>query len=616
MRQVGLWISVALIAAISAFAFLNLNDLVNAKSDAEEARLAGYAAAALALGGVISIGIIVFVFYRAQQEADRRRAAEAQAHALAADLEQRVAARTADLARENDERRKAEELLRAIIDEAPFAIVAVDAARRILLWSRGAETTFGYTAAEAVGQSFDALLVPPAEAAIRDRVWKDVTAGVPLRSVPARRLHKSGKIVEVLASGRALVDAAGQFRGAIGVLEDITEKLSVERQLRQAQRMEVVGRLTGGLAHDFNNILSVVVGNLDLLIDRLAPEGKERDYAYAAMKGALRGAELVQRLLAFARRQPLSPRPIDLNERLPELAALLHRTLGESIAIQTVPGAGLWPAIADPAQFEDALLNLAINARDAMPKGGTLTIETANVQLDEAYVAANPDAVVGEYVMVAVSDTGTGMAPEVAERAFEPFFTTKETGKGSGLGLSMVYGFVKQSHGHVKIYSEPGHGTSVKIYLPRSDMAAEAGVPEAAAADLPRGDERVLLVEDNPGVREAAEKTLAELGYRVHAVPDAAAAMAWLERGEAVDLLFTDLVMPGPMNGRDLAGAALARRPGLKILLTTGYAEAAVQNGNGNGVHPHFIGKPYRKADLARMLRKALAAGASDGGKI
>jgi PAS domain S-box-containing protein len=593
MRQVGLWTFVALIAAISAFAFFNLGDLVNARSEAEEQRFAGYALIALAIGGAVSIGFIVFVFYRAQHEADRRRAAE--------------------LAGEVEERRQADELLRAIIDEAPFACVALDPDRRILLWSRAAERIFGYTAAEAVGRSYDELLVPAEEREQRDRVWRTLPGGASLNRVETRRLHKSGRAVEVLVSGRRLLSRDGAFQGVIGIIEDVSEQRSVERQLRRAQRMEAVGHLTGGLAHDFNNILSVVVGNLDLLIERLAPDHRERAFADAAMKGAMRGAELVQRLLAFARRQPLSPRPIDLNERLPGLVALLHRALGESIKIRTVPGADLWPAFADPAQFEDALLNLAINARDAMPRGGTLTIETGNARLDEAYVAANPEAAQGDYVMVAVSDTGTGMAPEVAERAFEPFFTTKETGKGSGLGLSMVYGFVKQLHGHVKIYSELGHGTSIKIYLPRSDMAAEPAVPEAAPADLPRGSERVLLVEDNPSVREAAEKSLAELGYRVHAMSDAAAAMAWLERGEAVDLLFTDLVMPGGMSGRDLAAAAVARRPGLKVLLTTGYAEAAVQNGGSHGLRAHFIGKPYRRADLARMLRKALADAAQDG---
>ncbi|HEY7608653.1 MAG TPA: CHASE3 domain-containing protein [Alphaproteobacteria bacterium] len=578
-------------------------------------RRAAYTVAALVLGTLVSLAVIIIVFYRMDREASRRRRAEEAMRALNAGLERRVSERTAELARENADRHEAEAALRAFIDEAPFAVIALDANRRIMLWSQAAERIFGFTAAEALGRSYDELLVPADERAQRDQVWATLPKGAPLRNVPTRRLNKSGKPVEVLVSGRALFGPGGEFRGAIGLVEDVTEKRSVERQLRQAQRMEAVGQLTGGIAHDFNNILSIVVGNLDLLSDRFGAGTRERALAEAAMKGAMRGAELVQRLLAFARRQPLMPRPFDLNERLPGLAALLHRTLGEGIEVRMMPGDALWSAIADPAQFEDALLNLAINARDAMPKGGVLTIETANTRLDEAYVAANPDAAPGEYVMVAVTDTGSGMAPEVAERAFEPFFTTKETGKGTGLGLSMVYGFVKQSQGHVKIYSELGHGTSIKIYLPRSNVAAETGaVAEEAAASLPRGTERVLLVEDNPGVREAAEKTLAELGYSVHAVADAAAAMAWLENGEKIDLLFTDLVMPGAMNGRELAEAALARRPGLKVLLTTGYAEAAIQNGGGPAQHAHLIGKPYRKADLARMLRRALGNGAKFGG--
>jgi PAS domain S-box-containing protein len=576
---------------------------------AEAARAAergvAYTVTALAVGTLTSAAIIVLVFYRANREAARRGRAEEEVRKLNAALEARVAERTAALEKENAARRDSEELLRAIIEEAPFAVVGLDPRRDVVAWNRAAERIFGYGTAEVLGRPYP--LVPPEGQGEFDEIMRRTAAGERLQAFSARRRHKSGKLVDVTFAGSPLYAADGRLRGMVFLLEDVSEKVSIERQLRQAQRMEAVGQLTGGLAHDFNNILSVVVGNLDLLIDELSGEKERRVLAESAMKGAMRGAELVQRLLAFARRQPLAPRPFDLNERLPGLAALLHRTLGERIEVRTVPGEALWPAIADPAQFEDALLNLAINARDAMPNGGTLTIETANVRLDAAYAAANPEAAPGEYVMAAVTDTGTGMPPHVAERAFEPFFTTKETGKGSGLGLSMVYGFVKQSHGHVKIYSEPGHGTSIKIYLPRSGMAAEAPEAEAAQGALPRGTERVLLVEDNAGVREAAEKTLADLGYRVHATPDAAAAMALLERGEAVDLLFTDLVMPGAMNGRELAVAAVARRPGLKVLLTTGYAEAAVHNGNGSALRAHFIGKPYRKADLARMLRKALA---------
>jgi nitrogen-specific signal transduction histidine kinase len=399
-------------------------------------------------------------------------------------------------------------------------------------------------------------------------------------------------------------------------MEDMTDRRVLERQLRQAQRMEAVGQLTGGIAHDFNNILSIVIGNLDLLDEVLADRPSARRLAEAAMRGAARGADLVQRLLAFSRRQPLSPRAIDLGERLPSMASLLRRALGEHIAVETRPGTGLWPALADAAQLEDAILNLAINARDAMPKGGVLTIETANVSLDERYAATNADVTPGDYVMLAVSDTGTGMPPEVIEKVFEPFFTTKEIGKGSGLGLSMVYGFVKQLGGHVKIYSELGHGTSVKLYLPRAGADVEAAVAEdAAVADaLPRGTERVLLVEDNPGVREAALETLGQLGYRVHAEDNGPAALAWLDRGEPVDLLFTDIVMPEGMNGRDLAKQALRRRPGLKVLFTTGYAEAAMQNGHKLEREALLIGKPYRKAELARMLRRAIDGNGNGNG--
>jgi signal transduction histidine kinase len=281
--------------------------------------------------------------------------------------------------------------------------------------------------------------VPPEGRAEFDEIMRRTGAGERLQSFSVRRRHKSGKLVDVTFAGSPLYASDGRLRGMVFLLEDVSEKISMERQLRQAQRMEAVGQLTGGLAHDFNNILSVVVGNLDLLIDELSADRQRRALAESAMKGAMRGAELVQRLLAFARRQPLSPRAVDLNERLPGLAALLQRTLGERIEIRTVHGKSLWPAIADPAQFEDVLLNLAINARDAMPNGGMLTIETANVRLDETYAALNPEATPGDYVMAAVTDTGTGMPPHIVERAFEPFFTTKDVGKGSGLGLSMVY---------------------------------------------------------------------------------------------------------------------------------------------------------------------------------
>jgi CheY-like chemotaxis protein len=364
--------------------------------------------------------------------------------------------------------------------------------------------------------------------------------------------------------------------------------------------------LTGGLAHDFNNLLGVVVGNLDLAAERLKADPKAGELIDAALNGALRGAELVKKLLAFSRRQPLEPKVVDLNADLPEIVALLKRTLGENIAITAKPAAGLWPVLADPTQVESAILNLAVNARDAMPNGGTLTIETANAHLDSEYVARNPFAAAGDYAMISVGDEGTGMPPEVIEKAFDPFFTTKPTGKGTGLGLSMVYGFVKQSRGHVKIYSELGHGTVVKIYLPRADAEANRNPGRTGPAEaLPRGNESILLVEDNPGVREMAERQLAALGYRVLAVENAAAALAEFEGGAAPDLLLTDVVMPGGMSGYDLAAEALRRRPGLKVLFTSGFNNVSAMK-VANGLAGPVLRKPYRRPEMARMVRRVL----------
>ncbi|MCW5770232.1 MAG: CHASE3 domain-containing protein [Rhodospirillaceae bacterium] len=574
--------------------------------DEAASRRATYTVVALGLGALVSVGLIVFIFLRLEREAMRRRRAEAGLRDANAGLETRIAARTQDLQREVAERRDTEELMRAIVEEAPFAVIGLAPDRKVMLWNGAAERIFGYAAGEVIGKPYP--LVPPGGEAEFDDIIRRTSAGERLNAYAVQRRHKSGRLVEITFGGAPLYHQDGTLRGMVFLLQDVTGIRSTERQLRQAQRMEAVGQLTGGIAHDFNNILSVVVGNLDLLADRLPERGKERDLADASLKGALRGAELVQRLLAFARRQPLAPRPIDLNERLPGLTALLQRVLGEAIQVKTSPGSGLWPAVADPAMMEDALLNLAINARDAMPAGGTLTIETGNATLDGAYAAANPEVAPGDYVMIAVSDTGCGMPPEVIERAFEPFFTTKDVGKGSGLGLSMVYGFVKQSAGHVKIYSEVGHGTSIKLYLPRAAAAAEAARIESAQPEppLPRGSGRIRVVEDHPGVRDAAARMLVELGYRVQTVASGPAALSWLDKGEPVDLLFTDIVMPEGMNGRELAAEAQRRRPGLRCLFTTGYAEAAVQNGHGLGIDAHLIGKPYRKAELARMLRRSI----------
>jgi signal transduction histidine kinase/ActR/RegA family two-component response regulator len=391
------------------------------------------------------------------------------------------------------------------------------------------------------------------------------------------------------------------------VRQHIVEQRQTEAQLRQAQKMEAVGQLTGGIAHDFNNLLGVIIGNLDLLSERMQPTTPLKDLIEEALDGALRGAELVQRLLAFSRKQPLQPAPIDLNKRLPQIAGMLRRTLGENIELKLTCGTQLWPALADAAQTEEAVLNLAINARDAMPNGGTLTIETANVSLDDDYASQQAELTAGDYVLLAISDTGKGMSPAILERAFEPFFSTKEAGKGSGLGLSMVYGFVKQSEGHIKIYSEEGFGTTVKIYLPRANAidSAEAQT-QLAESHSARGHELILVVDDNERMLAVTLKQLADLGYRTLASANAKEALSVLEEHPEIDLLFTDVIMPGGMTGCQLAREVRKRRPTLKILLTSGYTAQAVANGCHDLAGLELLQKPFRKSELAAKLRHTL----------
>jgi PAS domain S-box-containing protein len=382
-------------------------------------------------------------------------------------------------------------------------------------------------------------------------------------------------------------------------------RMQAEAQLRAAQRMEAIGQLTGGVAHDFNNLLTVILGNAEMLVESLSDDAQLRLLAEMTQTAAQRGAELTQRLLAFARRQPLDPAAVDVNGLLGSMDALLRRTLGDEVEVELVRGGGLWRALVDAPQLENALLNLCLNARDAMPDGGRLTIETANAALDDAYAREAEEVEPGQYVMIAVSDTGVGMTEEVRARAFDPFFTTKAVGRGSGLGLSMVFGFVKQSRGHVRLYSEPGQGTTVRLYLPRA-AAEPPAVASAVPEGLPRGAEAVLLVEDDTQVREHAARLLESLGYRVLAAPDGPSALALLREGKAVDLLFTDVVMPGGMNGRELADAARALRPGLPVLFTSGYTENAIVHHGRLDRGVLLLAKPYRRGELAAKLRQAL----------
>ena len=433
-------------------------------------------------------------------------------------------------------------------------------------------------------------------------------------------------LAAAILSGVLAVATRHAVQGLLDRTRELEEESKLRREaedsLRQVQNMEAVGQLSGGIAHDFNNLLTIIVGNLDTMKRQLAKAADGAELAKladrlmkpldAALQGARSAAQLTQRLLAFSRRQALEPERLDINKLVSGMLELLRRSLGEQISIETVLGAGLWPAFADPHQLENALLNLTLNARAAMPEGGCLTIETANTYLDAAYARRFGDVEAGQYVVLCVTDTGTGIPGEIIDRVFEPFFTTKPVGEGSGLGLAMVHGFVKQSGGHVRIYSEEGDGTTVKMYLPRMTKAAEetatpSGKPEDVAS-IPRGEphETILLVEDNEGVRHYAKDVLTELGYRVHDAADGDEALRFVAKKPAIDLLFTDVVLPGSLTGRDLANRLRQRYPDLPVLYTTGYTRNAIVHQGRLDPDVHLLNKPYTQQDLAHKVRELL----------
>ncbi|HUD90674.1 CHASE3 domain-containing protein [Sphingobium sp.] len=418
-----------------------------------------------------------------------------------------------------------------------------------------------------------------------------------------------------LRTARRRTTEAMQSRQALSETHDrlvaeVQEREEAQAQLRQVQKMESIGQLTGGIAHDFNNMLAIVIGSLDMARRRL---GEDVDLRVIkgidnATEGAQRAAQLTSRLLAFSRQQPLDPQPTDVNKLVGGMSELLRRTIGEDMRVESVLAGGLWRASIDANQLENAILNLCVNARDAMPGGGRLTIETANAHLDDAYAATHGDVTPGQYVMVSVADSGTGMPADVVERAFDPFFTTKGVGKGTGLGLSQVFGFVKQSRGHVKIYSEPGEGTIVKIYLPRhygEENAVGYAAPTADSLPRAQGEEIILLVEDEERVRHMSVDSLRELGYTVVQATDGEQALEMLTIQPRIDMLFTDIVMPG-INGRVLADTARATRPGLKVLYTTGYTRNAIVHNGMLDPGVAFIAKPFTLDQLATKVRQVL----------
>lgn len=421
-----------------------------------------------------------------------------------------------------------------------------------------------------------------------------------------RFLRADGSAAHVIDRALVIRDPSGAVLRMVGSMSDVTARIGMEAQLREARKLEAVGQITGGVAHDFNNLLTVIIGAAETLTERLGDDAESVVLAGMTAAAAQRGAELTSRLLAFARRQPLEPKATDIDRLLADFGPILRRSLSEDIELEMLRSGRPAVAMVDPGQLETAILNLAINARDAMPTGGRLMIETGHVSLDEDYARANEEVTPGRYVMVSVSDTGTGMSPDVLTRAFEPFFTTKEVGKGSGLGLSMVYGFAKQSRGHVRIYSEPGEGTTVRLYLPRARRDEPAAAGGGRSAEMPRGTERVLVVEDDAMVREHVARQLRSLGYAVTEAPDGQQALRRLEQGEGFDLLFTDVVMPGGLNGRDLAGAARALCADIKVLFTSGYSENAIVHHGRLDPGVQLLSKPYRKRDLAERVRRIL----------
>lgn len=493
-----------------------------------------------------------------------------------------------------------------VIEQLPVMLFVKDAATRQFVHVNKAGEQFAGAAPDGlVGKSFADIF--PAKQ--NDRLLELEEESLATGAV----VTLEEEIIDTPLNGKRLfriksspvLDENGDPRYLLGFFEDITSHKEMEERLYQSQKMEAIGNLTGGLAHDFNNLLGVIIGNLDLLTEGNDDPAEAHELVKDALDAALRGADLTRRLLAFARRQPLRPEKADVNELVSSITKLLRRTLGEDIEIVLKLADGVWPVVVDSAQLESAITNLANNARDAMPKGGRLCFQTGNAVLDRDYADRFTDVVPGDYVCITVSDTGEGIAADVLERIFEPFFTTKEQGKGTGLGLSMVFGFIKQSGGHINVYSEVGVGTVFRIYLPKATVQGEAREASEVQEARPGSGQRVLLVEDNPTLRKSVTRQLQSLGYEVLEADTGPSALEKLNSEISIDLMFSDVVMPGGLNGVELARMAAERRPGLKVLLTSGFPDPASR-----GIAPldgiRLLSKPYRKQELARAIWEVL----------
>jgi PAS domain S-box-containing protein len=561
------------------------------------------------LAGVALILLFAVILIRETRHANRRlETLLGAARAANESLEAAVAERTEHLLAAHEELRHSASVLQSTFNSIAEAVIVIDSKGAIILSNPAAERLLHYRPGMTVDQ-LRARNIPyrtdgatrlagheaPAVRAMRGEQFGglEVIVRQPARSDP----------IHLVVSGGPLRDGSGAVTGAALVYHDITAARETERKLQQAQKLDAIGKLTGGVAHDFNNMLTVITGTTETLVAGLQDRPNLLKIATLIDQAAERCSELIQHLLAFARKQPLQPRDVDINSTVLDIAKLLRPTLGEQIEIEAILEREVTTSHIDPSQLAHSVLNMAINARDAMPNGGKLLLETRNVVLDEAYAKANEEVRPGPYVMLGVSDTGTGMSAAVRDKVFEPFFTTKEVGKGSGLGLSMVYGFVKQSGGHIKIYSEQGHGTTIRLYLPpaRGEVAAAP-----LAAPISGGTEIIFVVEDDALVRNFVIAQLHSLGYSTIAAPDSRAALAEVERGEPFDLLFTDVIMPGGMTGRELADEVTKRRPGTRVLYTSGYTDNAIVHHGRLDEGVLLLTKPYRRSELAQMVRQAL----------
>ncbi len=530
-----------------------------------------------------------------------------------ADTTERLRAEMRSREQAETDMRRSQEDFRYLYLKTPVMLHSINRDGRLINVSDYWLESLGYTRDEVIGRRFSDFIAEPGRTHARDVGRQMLIQEGHRLQVPYQLIRKDGSMIDVLMNALAQRDEHGEFVRSLTVTFDVTDWKRTEAQLRQAQKMEAIGQLTGGVAHDLNNLLTVIMAGLERAERNPADAGRLRRAIETAQRGAERAASLTTQLLAFSRRQPLEPKAVEVGRLLTRMTELLRRTLGEAIEIEAVAGGGLWLAYCDPSQLENALVNLALNARDAMPGGGKLTLEASNAHLDHDYAQTNPDARPGRYAMISVTDTGCGMSVDVLEHAFEPFFTTKPEGRGTGLGLSQVFGFIKQSGGHVKIYSEVGHGTTVKIYLPRAQPGVVDTEEHAAADASPRGHETVLVVEDDPDVRAAVVEMVEDLGYAVVQAGNPDDAFAMLNQ-QHIDLLFTDVVMPGTMKSTELAERARQLQPRIKVLFTSGYSENAIVHHGRLDVGVHLITKPYKRDQLARRMRQLLDGEAAPGG--